>query len=239
MCGYDIRSAHVRPDMLMVLFLLAGMALAVEGMGLALGGGGSRRRAMLGGVLLTVAVCVLPKALFWLMSMLAVATAWAVYSAARRGDRSKLAPLGMLVGGMAIAAAVQVGWIAVFNDFGRYWLLQRDRQRPSGRHDVEEPAALKWALAFAFSGWPMASVLLALIGAAALATQKDQGAAFRKLLLAGLAAAGLLLVVMGSGPWLQYQFCLLAVVSGLAGMGLVWSCGASRHERSSALPRPS
>ena len=208
----------------MILFLLAGMALAVEGMGLAVGRGGSHRRAMLGGILLTVAVCVLPKAVFWLMSMLAVAIAWAVYSAAKKGDRSKLAGLGMLAGGMAIAAAVQVGWIAAFNDFARYWFCNVTANGHLAGTMLKNPAALKWALTFAFSGWPMASMLLALIGAAALATQKDQGAAFRKLLLAGLAAAGLLLVVTGTGPWLQYQFCLLVVVSGLAGMGLAWSC---------------
>ena len=207
----------------MILFLLAGMALAVEGMGLAVGRGGSHRRAMLGGILLTVAVCVLPKAVFWLMSMLAVAIAWAVYSAAKKGDRSKLAGLGMLAGGMAIAAAVQVGWIAAFNDFARYWFCNVTANGHLAGTMLKNPTALKWALTFAFSGWPMASMLLALIGAAALATQKEQGAAFRKLLLAGLAASGLLLVVMGTGPWLQYQFCLLVVVSGLGGMGLTWS----------------
>ena len=104
-----------------MILLLPGTALAVEGMGLAVGRGGSRLRAMLGGVLLMAAVCVLPKAVFWLTGVLAAAIAWAIYSAAKNGDRSKLTGLGMLAVGMTIPAVVQIAWIAAFNDFARFW----------------------------------------------------------------------------------------------------------------------
>ena len=224
-CGYDIHSVHVRPDMLMILLLLPGTALTVEGMGLAVGRGGSRLRAMFGGVLLMAAVCVLPKAVFWLTGVLAVAIAWAIYSAAKNGDRSKLVGLGCTgrrtddPSGRANCVARRLQRLRPF------LVLRRNRQRPLGRLHVGEPYGSQMGVEFRALAWPMASALLALIGAAALATQEDQGAAFRTLLLAGLAVAGLLLVIMGIGPWLQYCFSLLVVVSGLGGMGLAWSYG--------------
>ena len=210
--------------MLMVLLLLVGACLTIEGIGLAVGRGGSHARAMLGGALLMAAACVLPKAVFWIAFILAVAVAWVIYSAAKYGDRSKLTSLGMLAIGMTIVAAVQIAWIAAFNDFARFWFCIVSAHAPLAGALWKNYPVFRWAMGEALSGWPMAPVLLALIGAAALATQKGEGAIFRKLLLAALAAGGLLLVIMGTGPWLQYDFLLLAAVSGLAGMGLAWSC---------------
>ena len=223
-CASCAVAIHIRPDILMLAMMLCGTALAVEGFGLSLGGGHrSRVRILLGGMLVAAAVCVLPKAVFWMIALAASLAALAVYARRSRKDKSAMIDLGVFAVGLAIPAAIQLIWILGFNDFKQFWFcnVTSNARIANAIWGIDE--ATKSALSGPAS-WPMLSAPLAALGAAVFAGLQGSGAGARKLILLALVLSGAALVLMSNGPWAHYSFPLLVLLAGLAGLGLAWAC---------------
>jgi hypothetical protein len=224
-CAFSVVTIHARPDMLMLLLMLGGTALTIEGFGMSCGARGrSRLRTMVGGVLLGASVCVLTKAAFWVLGLTGALALLAFHAAIKQKDRSLLTNLCVLAAGMALPAAIELGLVAAFSDLGQFWFCHvvANSKIANGMWEVGD--AMKLAVSKPMT-WPMLSAVIAIVGAATFGTSRGDGAGERKLIALGTTLGAVVLVLVGL-PWDQYHLPLLVMMAGFAGLG--FACGVQR-----------
>ena len=218
-CATDADALYARPDMPMLLLLICGVALTLEGLGLAIGSqpAHSRLRAFFGGLLIGGAVCVQTKAVFWLLPLAAILTGLVLYRAIRRDDRGGLLTLAASLSGVALPLLLLVGWVACCNDFSQFWFCNVTVNRVIPGKLLSNPAAMRLAILGAVGD--SGGSLLAAMGAVCCVLRHEAGVEKwpRLLVLAGLALGGIALIVLAGAPLGNYRLPFALISAGLAG----------------------
>lgn len=216
----------VRPDGPSLLLLILGSTLAIRATGIA----GNRSAAspplaLLAGLILGLGVCMITKAVFWVTLLILSLLLAAAIGRFRAGMPRYLASVIALIAGVFLAGGGQIIWALSASDFTAFWHHNFTVNR-SASHVLSNMYATKIAMDGLLC-WPMLSIPLAVLGAARFLTDKTRFPLPLRLTGLALAASGMILILLGNGPFLQYHlhlFVMLAGFAGLAAAGLLDMC---------------
>ncbi len=218
-CTFDISPLFVRPDMFMLVLLVTGTSLAMNGFGLAEKARISISWTFLGGLLLGSSICFLTKAVFWLLPFLGASVWIAILLSREKKENLYLVAFGALLTGIAVPIIFQLGWIAFFNDFRKFWYCNVQANENLTGCLLKNFSALKDTFLRAIT-WPMLPVFLAIPGMMFFAKTKEPFGYPKRLIVSTLCLGTFTLILLGNGPFIQYQLPFLIFIAGFSGMGL-------------------
>jgi hypothetical protein len=203
-----------------LLLLVAGSALAIDGLGHGTYSRGISWPRLLGaGLLLATACCLLTKAVIWLCFLLIPLG----LSALRRDESDKghryLVALAALAAGLAVPVIIQTAWILLANDWSAFWYHNVTVNRAMTGSVLKSYAGILNAGSFLFS-FPMVSAPVAVLGFAHLLTADSSASRVRRQIVLLILVSCIVLILFGNGPWVQYQIPLVLVTCGLSGLGM-------------------
>ena len=214
-CAYYPRAIHIRPDMLMMLFLVLGTYFLLHGVGYPVGRFKKNIFIFLGGVGLALSILVLLKAVLWVLPIIIWLILYYWKQRSHQSYKAQLISLSIFISGMVIVFGLQLVWLISVNDISKFLFanITTNMQLGSVYGDPREiMAVIKRTIS-----WVNAPIILVLLGFASFITQKKVKNNFSKILILLLLGGSILLTLLGNDPEYHYHFPLVWLLSGLSG----------------------